>query len=283
MDWTTVTPQELLVALREVDWNQKPRPLSGAFGAAPQCSYHACGATRPFCSVPDAHCVRRVSPRVLHPLHAAKDESQVDEQTQVQRCVALAVLEGSQRATRTWLCATELQRCRVTLRALCTGAAYYYRVNYFCLVLLFLIFAFFGNPLAFVAVGWAALTTLCLNDSFAHAASERAVRLARKVHPPLAAALRNPQTPTGPAGRPYSRTKTVYLFGKDRRAVVAGMYVASGVLILWTGALGTIARTLGMSLGSVLLHATFRSPNLKARLNSVNEEFRAVWRGYAEA
>ena len=162
-------------------------------------------------------------------------------------------------------------------------AAYYYRVNYFCLVLLCLVFSFFRNPLAFVAVGWAALTTLCLNDSFAHSASERVVRLARRVHPPLAAALRNPQAPTGPAGRPYARTKTVYLFGKDRRGVVAGMYAASSLLILWTGAVGTIARTLGLALGTVLLHATFRSPNLKARLNSYNEEFRAVWRGYAEA
>ena len=161
--------------------------------------------------------------------------------------------------------------------------AYYYRVNYFCLVVLCLVFSFLRNPLAFVAVGWAALTTLCLNDSFAHSASERVVRLARRVHPPLAAALRNPQAPTGPAGRPYARTKTVYLFGKDRRGVVAGMYAASGLLCLWTGAVGTIVRTMGLALGLVLLHATFRSPNLKARLNSYNEEFRAVWRGYAEA
>ena len=50
-----------------------------------------------------------------------------------------------------------------------------------------------------------------------------------------------------------------------------------------TGALRTIARTLIISFGFCLLHATFRSPNLKARLNSAHEEFRAVWRGYAEA
>ena len=32
----------------------------------------------------------------------------------------------------------------------------------------------------------------------------------------------------------------------------------------------------------ICLHATFRSPNLKARLNSYREEFRAVWRGYSD-
>ena len=32
-----------------------------------------------------------------------------------------------------------------------------------------------------------------------------------------------------------------------------------------------------LGFGLPLLHATFRSPNLKARLSSAREEFRAVW------
>lgn len=32
--------------------------------------------------------------------------------------------------------------------------------------------------------------------------------------------------------------------------------------------------------GAVLLHAVFRAPNLKARMASARQEFRAVWRGY---
>jgi hypothetical protein len=31
-----------------------------------------------------------------------------------------------------------------------------------------------------------------------------------------------------------------------------------------------------------VLHASFRTPNLKARLNTFREEFRAVWRNYSE-
>ena len=48
-------------------------------------------------------------------------------------------------------------------------AAYYYRVNYFCVVVLLFVGAFLRHPLAFFAVGCAAFTTLCLNDSFSHA------------------------------------------------------------------------------------------------------------------
>lgn len=33
---------------------------------------------------------------------------------------------------------------------------------------------------------------------------------------------------------------------------------------------------------ATLLHGTFRTPNLKARLNTFREEFRAVWRNYSE-
>ena len=54
------------------------------------------------------------------------------------------------------------------------------------------------------------------------------------------------------------------------------------LLIYTTGALRTVFGTLALACTLVLLHATFRSPNLKARLSSVNEEFRAVWRGYNE-
>lgn len=30
----------------------------------------------------------------------------------------------------------------------------------------------------------------------------------------------------------------------------------------------------------MLLHAVFRAPNLKSRMASARQEFRAVWRGY---
>ena len=160
---------------------------------------------------------------------------------------------------------------------------YYYRVNYFCILVAVLVLAFLRRPFAFLAVGAAALTTLCWNDSFAHAASERMVVLLRRVHPPLAAALRNPTSASSShGGRSISRSKTVYLFGQDRVHVLAGLYLLSFLLIWLTSALRTVANALALAGLLVLAHATFRSPNLKARLSSVNEEFRAVWRGYNE-
>ena len=76
------------------------------------------------------------------------------------------------------------------------------------------------------------------------------------------------------------RRKTVYICGQDRRLIVTLLYGGS-MLTLWaTSALYTIAMTLGAALGGVGAHASFRQPNLKAKLSSYHEEFRAVWRGY---
>ncbi|KAI3919301.1 hypothetical protein MKW98_030437 [Papaver atlanticum] len=36
------------------------------------------------------------------------------------------------------------------------------------------------------------------------------------------------------------------------------------------------------SFAATVLHASFQTPNLKARLNTFREEFRAVWRNYRE-
>lgn len=39
---------------------------------------------------------------------------------------------------------------------------------------------------------------------------------------------------------------------------------------------------ISISFSATLIHASFRTPNLKARLNTFREEFRAVWRNYSE-
>ena len=57
-------------------------------------------------------------------------------------------------------------------------------------------------------------------------------------------------------------------------------------LSLWmlrrTRALSTVMWALVWFLVIAGGHASARSPNLKARLSSYREEFRAVWRGYSE-
>ena len=93
--------------------------------------------------------------------------------------------------------------------------------------------------------------------------------------------LRNPTSVAPPGGKAYAKSKTVYLLGQDRRVVVAALLALSFLMLLLTGAVGTIARTLALAGGSVLLHASLRSPNLKARLNSYNEEFRRATRARA--
>lgn len=43
-----------------------------------------------------------------------------------------------------------------------------------------------------------------------------------------------------------------------------------------------VSVSLSHSLSATVIHASFRTPNLKARLNTFREEFRAVWRNYSE-
>lgn len=83
--------------------------------------------------------------------------------------------------------------------------------------------------------------------------------------------------------RPYGRTKKVYMCGFQRSHAVAVMTLASGVMLWRTRALSTLSWAFGVFAVGTLVHASLRSPNLKARLSSYREEFRAVWRGYSEA
>ena len=65
--------------------------------------------------------------------------------------------------------------------------------------------------------------------------------------------------------------------------MVAALVLLSGVTLYRTRALSTLSWALGVFAVGTLGHASLRSPNLKARLSSYREEFRAVWRGYSEA
>ena len=58
--------------------------------------------------------------------------------------------------------------------------------------------------------------------------------------------------------------------------------VLSGVRFGARKSLMLVGGCYGIAGAGICLHATFRSPNLKARLNSYREEFRAVWRGYSD-
>ncbi|KAJ7529732.1 hypothetical protein O6H91_15G063400 [Diphasiastrum complanatum] len=151
---------------------------------------------------------------------------------------------------------------------------YYYRTNYFILVTLILVIGFIRNPLALIAVSLAGLSVACLNDSFAVAVSDRLTRLARRVSPPLAAK-------SGVRGRPLKGT--VHICGRDRRYIISCIFAISALLWFLSSAFITVFGALAVGITLSWAHASFRTPNLKARLNSFREEFRAVWRGYSNA
>ncbi|KAJ7283102.1 hypothetical protein O6H91_13G002600 [Diphasiastrum complanatum] len=208
MDWGNVTAEDLVNALKEVEWSTPPRPLAEFFSKF---------------TVPKT-------------------------------------------------------RAKWTSRLKCN--LYYYRTNYFILVTLVLVIGFIRNPLALIAVSLAGLSVACLNDSFAVAFSERLVRLARRISPPLAAKLRAPITP-GARGRPLKGT--IYICGRDRRFVVSSIFAISALLWFLLSSYVIVFGALAAGIIFSWIHASFRTPNLKARLNSFREEFRAVWRGYSDA
>lgn len=210
MDWGNVTAGELVDALREVDWNMRPRPVTEFFA-------------------------KFTPPKTQGKL-------------------------------------TSRLKCNI----------YYYRANYFVFLVLSFVVAFFRNPYALFATAMACFSFLCTNDSFAQALSEKVTRAVRRTHPPLAAWMRRNASSTAPS-RPYARSKTVHICGFQRAYVVAVLLFLSTFLLYRTKALYTVGGALGVFLTGTLLHASLRSPNLKARLSSYREEFRAVWRGYSEA
>ncbi|AQK86415.1 hypothetical protein ZEAMMB73_Zm00001d038359, partial [Zea mays] len=82
-------------------------------------------------------------------------------------------------------------------------------------------------------------------------------------------------------GRPNSK-RSIHICGRPRRVFVIFFSAVSCILWLTSCSLLTVLWALLIALFATVLHASFRTPNLKARLNTFREEFRAVWRNYSE-
>lgn len=139
---------------------------------------------------------------------------------------------------------------------------------------------FLRRPLAIVAALLTALSTACLNDSFAGTFSEKITRTVRQFSPHFAAKLRPSHIPVI-RGRPSAK-RSIHICGQPRRVFVS--IFASASLVLWYVSCGILTLLWAFAIGllATVLHASFRTPNLKARLNTFREEFRAVWRNYSD-
>lgn len=208
MDWGNVTAEDLIGALKEIDWTSPPRPLNEFLS------------------------------KFTIPRSYSKWSSRL--------------------------------KCNL----------YYYRTNYFILILLILGVACILRPLAILATAMSALAIAFFNDSFAASFSEKVTRTVRKFSPHLAAKMRPPHMPVI-RGRPSAK-KSVYICGQPRLLFVLLFSAASFLLWYSSGSLLYVSWAYAISIFVTVLHASFRTPNLKARLNTFREEFRAVWRNYSE-
>ncbi|KAI3694477.1 hypothetical protein L1987_77442 [Smallanthus sonchifolius] len=208
MDWGTVSTEDLIEALKEVDWSSPPRPLNEFFS------------------------------KFTAPRSSNKWNSRL--------------------------------KCNL----------YYYRTNYFLMIMFILGLGFLRRPLAIVAAMSTALTVAFLNDSFAGTFSEKVTRFVRQFSPHLAAKMRPSLTPVL-RGRPSSK-RAIYICGRPRWQFV--LLSAAASFILWFVSCGLLTLLWALTAGllATIMHASFRTPNLKARLNTFREEFRAVWRNYTE-
>ncbi|CAA7389781.1 unnamed protein product [Spirodela intermedia] len=208
MDWGSVTAQDLVDALREVEWSSPPRPVSEFFS------------------------------RFTVPRSYSKWSSRL--------------------------------KCNL----------YYYRTNYFILMIFILAIGFLRKPLAIIAALLTGFSIALLNDSFAVTFNEKITRSVRQISPHLAAKMRPPIMPVL-RGRP-SVKRAIHICGRPRWMFVLIFSAASSTVWIISCSLLTVLWALLIGLFATLLHGTFRTPNLKARLNTFREEFRAVWRNYSE-
>lgn len=157
---------------------------------------------------------------------------------------------------------------------------YYYRTNYFIMIMFILGLGFLRRPLAIVATALTVFSIAFLNDSFAITFNLKVTKTVRQFSPELAAKLRPPIAPVQ-RGRPAAK-RTIYICGRPRWVFVLIFSAASSFVWLTSCSLLTVLWALLIGLLATLLHASFRTPNLKARMNNFREEFRAVWRNYGE-
>nr|AAM63057.1 unknown [Arabidopsis thaliana] len=157
---------------------------------------------------------------------------------------------------------------------------YYYRTNYFIMIVVILGLGVLTRPLAIFAALLTALSLAFLNDSFAGSFSEKATRTVIRFSPQLAAKMRPPLTPVT-RGRPSSK-RAIHVCGQPRWVFVLTCSLVSFALWYISSGLLRVSVALLIAHLATILHASLRTPNLKARFNTFREEFRAVWRNYSE-
>ncbi|GIL59687.1 hypothetical protein Vafri_14421 [Volvox africanus] len=155
---------------------------------------------------------------------------------------------------------------------------YYYRTNYLVILLLSILCFFLRKPVALASLALAGLGLSCCNDPFATGLNDTLLHSLRKVAPRMVARARAKAGSDGVVG--LHKRRRLYIVLVPRSLVVAVLMCGGLAAVYRSHELLTLSWALLLGIGLPLLHATFRLPNLKAKIASAREEFRAVWRGY---
>ncbi|EFJ52938.1 hypothetical protein VOLCADRAFT_115862, partial [Volvox carteri f. nagariensis] len=147
--------------------------------------------------------------------------------------------------------------------------------NYLVILVLSFIVCFLRNPSALASLALVVLGVSCCNDPFATGLNDTLLHSLRKVAPRLVARARAKAGSDGVVG--LHKRRRVYIVLLPRSLVAVGLVSGGLVAVYWSHALLTLSWAILLGLGLPLLHASFRLPNLKAKIASAREEFRAVW------
>mmetsp|Transcript_23524 Transcript_23524/g.64852 ORF Transcript_23524/g.64852 Transcript_23524/m.64852 type:complete len:254 (-) Transcript_23524:359-1120(-) len=162
--------------------------------------------------------------------------------------------------------------------------AFYYRASYVLLCVLCAILLLVRSLSTLLALVLLTLAVLCGNDSFAGGFNDKLLRVVRRIHPPSALKLRaraSAAQPEGSLGSLRGRgKKRLFILMLPRWAAAAGMLLAGALLLNFRWSIREQLVRMSFAWAFMLLHMTFRSPNLKARFTSARDEFQAVWRDY---
>ncbi|KAF3510647.1 hypothetical protein F2Q69_00000075 [Brassica cretica] len=323
MDWGNVTAEDLVDALREVDWSSPPRPLSEFFSrftvpkslakwdSRLKCNLYYYRTnyfimivfilglgflTRPLAIL--SAFLTAVTVAFLNDSFAGSFSEKATRtirsfspQLAAKMRPPLApVIRGRPSAKRAiyicgqprWVFVLISSLGPPQVQSLLVQSLNYsfYRTNYFIMIVFILGLGFLTRPLAILSAFLTAVTVAFLNDSFAGSFSEKATRTIRSFSPQLAAKMRPPLAPVI-RGRPSAK-RAIYICGQPRWVFVLISSLVSFALWYISCGLFTVSLALLIGLLATILHATLRTPNLKARLNTFREEFRAVWRNYSE-
>lgn len=152
---------------------------------------------------------------------------------------------------------------------------YYYRSNYVLVALVSLLAILATRPWSVLPLAWCVMMALATNDTFARSLATQSSKIMRQISPEMAVRMRA----RGMGGfKPGEGNRIpILIFGVPRNTFLAVGGAMGAVWLWYSGVVSRLLLGVGLGVGLVLLHASFRKQNLKAKFESAKSAFTTAW------